>query len=174
MIANVPPLPDRTLLVSTEVSGGNKASVKVTSWVPAMEHPFVLEESAYMVKLPNIVYSLKYDVTDESFSDLRIAVTTDKTVTVDSKLYRWPWSNVFGHTGVCWKRQNGKCALTDVPQKAVGEFLSTPNNRDLWGVSSSYNGPRMTYEEFLTKTQSGVNPDWLIPLNKTVTEFHNN
>lgn len=169
----LPPLPERTLIVTTKESSSDTIFV-LTGWIPSTEQPFLLNEQIYTVKLPNLVYHLQYSKTTEIASDLHLAVTTD-SVTPDTRLFRWPFSNVYAGGNLCWTKQ-WSTELKDVITTGVFEFLETRNNQDLFGVGRSYNGPHHSYSELLKhleSTQEVIPQDWLIPLNKTVQEFHN-
>ena len=169
-VTSLPQLPERALFVGTEETPNN-LYVTVTAWMPKMEHPFLYAEHAYMVPVPTISYRVKWHAQSKRVVAFQLAITTDEVVTPDSPLYRWPWSNVYNDGKVCWT-QSWKSELKDVERNGVYAFIGTPNNTDLWGLGRSHNGPKMSYAEFLAETEKGINPDWLIPLNKTVAEFH--
>jgi hypothetical protein len=169
----LPQLPERVLFVNTTESP-QRFDITVTGWVPGLEYPFLYQERSFLVRVPTMVYQIEWNANDKVVQSLRLAVTTDDTVTAESRLYRWPFSNVYGHSQrVCWT-EHVQCDLHEVVEKAVFGFLQTPNNRDLFGVGSSHNSPYRDYEEFLQAVvdNGGVPVEWLIPLGKTVAEFH--
>lgn len=106
-------------------------------------------------------------------TEFSIAVSTDTVVTAESSLFRWPFSNVYHDGRVCWTAQVS-CELREVVEQGVFGFLQTPNNTHLYGLGASHNAPYREYDEFLSAVQDshGVPSDWLIPMGKTVSEFH--
>ncbi|WP_029423402.1 hypothetical protein [Alicyclobacillus macrosporangiidus] len=172
-VTKLPRLPDRTLLIDiAECSAWT--DVILTGYVPATEYPMVYQGVSYLVHIPTMVYRVRWNQQDKRLIGLSIAVTTDTVVTETSPLYRWPYSNVFADGRACWTH-NTVCELHEVVEKGVFAFLGTPNNRDLFGVGTSQNSPYRDYAAFLeaVQAQGGIPQEWLIPLGRTVTEFHN-
>jgi hypothetical protein len=172
----LPHLPERTLFVETDETP-QWLDVTVTGWVPSLEYPFIYNESSYLVKVPTMVYQVRWNQNEKRVRGLWLAVAADEVVTPQTKLYRWPFSNVFTGEKVCW---NGlgqiECELDQVIERALFGFLQTPNNRDLYGVGSSQNSSHRDYVDFLQAVQAekGVAEEWLIPLSKTVQEYREN
>lgn len=168
----IPRLPERTLLVDV-VETAMWKDVFLTGWIPATEYPFVYDGHSYLCRIPTMIYRVRWCETDNTLGTLSLCVTTDDVATVDSPLYRWLFSNVYPGGNVCWTSKV-ECELHEVIEKAVFGFLQTPNNRDLFGQSSSQNSPYRDYDTFLTAVRdtNGVDPEWLIPRQETVPEFH--
>ncbi|KPV45689.1 hypothetical protein AN477_01935 [Alicyclobacillus ferrooxydans] len=168
----IPQLPERVLFVDTEETVDD-LTVVMTGWVPGVEYPFVFRERMYLVQMPTIVYRVRWSNRKKAIMELSIAVSTDTKVTAESSLFRWPFSNVYHDGRVCWTAQVA-CELREVVEQGVFGFLQTPNNTHLYGLGASHNAPYREYDEFLRSVQDhqGVPSDWLIPIGKTVVEFH--
>ncbi|MCL6443709.1 MAG: prokaryotic E2 ligase family D protein [Alicyclobacillus sp.] len=168
----IPRLPERTLLVDTEETP-SWLDVTLTGWVPGLEYAFMYQDKSFLVRIPTMVYQVRWSLHDKKLKALRLAVTIDESVTVDSPLYRWPFSNVYPSGNVCWTF-DVECELHQVVERAVFGFLGTPNNSDLFGQSRSQNSPYRDYESFLSTVQDvgDVPAEWLIPMQQTVAEFH--
>lgn len=175
-IHKLPHLPERTLFVETDETP-QWVDITVTGWVPSLEYPFIYQESSHLVKIPTMVYQVRWNLNNNRLRGLWLAVAADDVVTPQTKLYRWPFSNVYAGQNVCWNALGQiECELNQVIERALFAFLQTPNNKDLYGVGSSQNSPYRDYADFLQAVQDeqGVAEEWLIPLNKTVQEFHEN
>ncbi|WP_029422770.1 hypothetical protein [Alicyclobacillus macrosporangiidus] len=172
-VTKLPRLPDRTLMVDI-AECSRWTDVILTGYVPATEYPMVYQGASYLVHIPTIVYRARWTLQAKRLIGLSIAVTTDSVVTEISPLYRWPYSNVFDDGRVCWTHDT-VCELHEVVNRGVFGFISTPNNRDLFGVGTSQNSPYREYAAFLEAVQAhgGIPHEWLIPLGRTVAEFHN-
>lgn len=170
----IPQLPERVLFVDTEETISD-LSVVMTGWTPGVEYPFVFRERTYLVQLPVIVYRVRWSNSTKTITGLSLAVSADTTITAESTLFRWPFSNVYHDGRVCWSAQVS-CELQEVVERGVFGFLQTPNNTHLYGLGVSHNAPYRGYDEFLRAVQEnqGVLKDWLIPIGKTVSEFHQN
>ncbi|MFD1676094.1 hypothetical protein [Alicyclobacillus fodiniaquatilis] len=169
----IPALPEGTLLVDT-IETPDNFDVIVTGWVPSMEYPFLYEDASYLIQVPTMVYQIRYRTQDKFVREFRLAITDQKTVTPSTPLYRWPFSNVYGDARVCWTATNFQCELHQVIEKGIFGFLQTTNNKDLFGLGKSHNSEYTSYESFLAAVaeRGEVPTEWLIPLNKTVEQFH--
>ena len=172
-ITNLPPLPPRTLLVRVEQTA-RALDVMVTGFVPPIEYPFLFQDQTYMIALPHLVYQMRWREGEKAVKHFRLAVAQE-VPTAQTTLYRWPFSNVMSQEAVCWTAQRFSCDLDQLVEKGVFGFLQTPNNKDGFGLGKSHNGPQGNdYAAFLADvTEHGLQSEWLVPLGKTVAEFHN-
>lgn len=170
---SLPELPERTLFLDTEESVLGLA-VTLTGWVPKLEYPFVLGEESWLISIPTLVYRIRWQEDCEQVTQFHLAVAIEEPVSGQTMLYRYPFSNVYASTEVCWSQSRFTCPLHQVAACGVFGFLQTPNNRDLFGVGISQNSPHRDYREFLNAVRQigSVPVEWLIPLGKSVAQFH--
>ncbi|MCF8568418.1 hypothetical protein LLE49_27245 [Alicyclobacillus tolerans] len=169
---SIPQLPEQAMLVTTEETISD-VTVVVTGWVPGVEYPFVYRDLTYLIPIPNVVYRVRWSRAKTEITELSLAVTTDTVITSETRLFRWPFSNVYHDQRVCWTTRV-TCELREVVERGVFGFMQTPNNIHLYGLGVSHNAPYREYHEFLRAVQDnqGVHADWLIPISKTVMDFH--
>ena len=175
-VTAIPALPPQTLFLKT-VEYTDHTEYVVTGWVKSQTYPFYYQERGkeeglmFTVPLPSIIYKVVWS--QGKILKLSLAVTLENEVEKKSKLYRWPFSNVYDHAGVCWHGRIECPELSEVVEKGVFGFLQTPNNADLFGIGQSQNSSYSNYEEFLRVVETeGLKAEWLIPLTKNVEEFH--
>lgn len=183
-LVRTPELPPNVLLCSV-LEYPTDRDIIVTGWQPPGTWPFVLEtrteaeKKTYVVKLPVLVWRCRWREGTKRLHDLAVAlapVHIDQPNT-GTPLYRYPFSNVYTHRGgaVCWPTmKKHEMELYEVHRKGVAEFLGTPNNRDLYGISASQNSDHAAYEDFMQAIEDngGIEQDWLIPQQIDVQMFH--
>lgn len=186
--SNAPPLPPRTLRLST-IDFPDDVHYILTGWMPPARYPFVLRSDAnlttHSVPMPVIVYRAHLAAGDRKLLSLALTLAPGFPVEapvgrqLETPLYRYPFSNVYGeYNGVkeaaCWPTiGNEELELSEVPTKGIHTFLSIPNNADLYGVGKSHNAPYRGYRELLEAVdRDGLSPDWLIPAQMDVNKLH--
>lgn len=177
-VTEIPQMPPQTLL-SRVVEYTDHTDYVVTGFVAPQSYPFYYqprnakEGMMFTIMLPTVVYKAVWR--QGMIVQLSLSVTLDQTITKETALYRWPFSNVYPGTNVCWNNRVACPELAQAVEKGVFGFLQTPNNADLFGIGRSQNSSYSSYEDFLRAVeQEGLHPEWLIPLNMNVEEFHHN
>jgi hypothetical protein len=122
------------------------------------------------VGIPKLVFAIK--LFKSTIQQMFIVVVKDHTVTEDSQLYYYPFSNVSSYdTKVCFGSNRISELNIDSPIKlhsVIDMFLSMPNNNDSYGQNLS----GLEYRPLL-EALNGKNFDnsWLKPMNKTYKEW---
>jgi hypothetical protein len=100
---DLPPLPERTLLVSL-VERPARRAVAITGWLPPARHAFLLEgrqsggpaaTRSYQVPLPHLVYRAVWDEKERRLSSLSLALCSPELrgdPSAATPLYRYPFS----------------------------------------------------------------------------------
>ncbi len=186
--SDAPPLPPRTMLLST-IDFPDHVEHVLTGWMPPARYPFTLRDdnatTAHSVPLPPIVYRAHLGAGDGRLKSLSLTLAPElreedsPEARLRTPLYRYPFSNVYGEwSGVleaaCWPTiGKQEMALAELPEKAVHAFLSIPNNADLYGAGTSHNAPHRDYRALVAAVEAGgLNPDWLIPAQLDVAGLH--
>ncbi len=185
---HVPPLPPRTLLVST-VDFPEDVHHLITGWMPPARYPFVLRDhgdlTVHSVPLPALVYRAHLGAKDHKLRSLSLTLAPgfpeDGPVErqLETPLYRYPFSNVYGEYGgvmeaCCWPTIGADdVEPSEIPEKGVHAFLSIPNNAHLYGVGTSHNAPHADYRQLLEAVdQGGLKREWLIPAQMDARGLH--
>ena len=186
--SDAPPLPRRTMLLST-IDFPEHVEHVVTAWMPPASYLFALQDedatTTHKVPMPAIVYRAHLRAGDGRLKSLSLTLAPElrpedpPNVKLRTPLYRYPFSNVYGeYAGVleaaCWPTiEKEEMALADLPKKAVHAFLSIPNTAHLYGAGTSHNAPHHDYRALVEDVEAdGLNPDWLIPARLDVAGLH--
>lgn len=183
---SLPPLPAGTVLVDAlERPSGN--SYVLTGTVPEGEHLFALtrggETTTFVLSLPKICYRVVWNEASRTTSEFSLALCSPALTgepTAETHLYRWPFSNVYGHfggvrEGVCWYQRGQVITdLRQVPERLVRAFVAIPNDADRYAGDLTHHAPCGTYETFLQAIEEGgeIPHEWLEPCGLTVEELH--
>ncbi|MEW6635352.1 MAG: hypothetical protein AB1425_00900 [Actinomycetota bacterium] len=184
---SVPPLPPHTLLLAL-LERPSGFTYVLTGFVRPRVHLFVLEHAGHTttheLPLPHLVWRAVWEERTRSLSSLSLALCSPHLdggePTAATRLYRWPFSNVYDRfggamQGVCWPTMRQLTLdLPEIPERAVLGFVGIPNNADLYGRGLSHNAPHSGYREFLEaiEERGGIDHDWLIPADLTVRQLH--
>lgn len=94
----------------------------------------------------------------------------------DSQVFRYPLPHAGGRNGrVCWSLGGVRCALREVPEKAVSTFISAPTDAGPGHARQvSAAAPVPDLRGFLEACEAagGLSHDWLEPFDATVEDFH--
>lgn len=123
------------------------------------------------VGMPSLLFAVI--VVNNRFSKLYLAVTDeDNLVTEDSKLFQYPFSNVFQNTGsVCTGSNSIKIDLSikenlfNIPNM----FFSMPNTAEAF--SPNNNTAKLTFQELGKKLQGIQFPNELLVPNKSLNNY---
>lgn len=193
---DLPALPVGALFADAieRVSG---CSYVVTGAVPPAEHPFVAEgghgeeerdlTTTHDVPLPHVAYRAVWRPDDEGegrhrqgrLGGLSIGLLSPELSgppKADSQVFRWPFPHAGGgHGRVCWGVGGVRCALSEIPEKAVSAFISAPTDAGSGHARqvSSY-APEGRLRPFLEACEhaGGLSHDWLEPFGMSIEEFH--
>lgn len=123
------------------------------------------------VGIPNLLFGVQ--VVNNRVSRLYIVATKDKDITLDSKLYLYPFSNVgTGSGSVCLGGNNiNNFDVTERDNlfKVVDMFFSMPNNTHMY--SNDKNTMRYEYEEMLQALDNKLFDDSLLVENKGCSTY---
>lgn len=103
-----------------------------------------------------------FRIQNQRISKIKIACVKDKILKEDTRLYHYPYSNVFGDHRVCWSYGEYKIDSLDKLQHIPYVFLSTPNNGHVNPQT------RMLFEKY---QNAEFDDETLSPSNKTFAEF---
>lgn len=170
---DLPPLPRNALMASARETP-TEESFSVTAWLPPASWALLYGGRAYGVRMPAICY--RVDWSEGAVRDLYLGLAPWSAPVPghDTKLYRWPFSNVFPDGKACWHpRPRHECELRWAAS-AVAAFMAVENNLDLYRLGSSQNSGHVKYEGFLAAAaDEGLRSEWLIPLGLTAEGLHN-
>lgn len=177
----LPPLPQGTMHVGMIEYPGDR-DIIVTGWTPARLWPSKLVErvggQTFVVPLPPIVWRAQWNETSRKLGGLALTVAHPDERTPpspESKLYKFPLSNVWGRAAVCWPTMtNEQMALGEIAHMGVDIFMGIPYNHELFGVAASQNSPHSDYLEYLgaLAAKDDFPAEWLLPAGISVEEFH--
>lgn len=107
---------------------------KVVQVVPKSKALVQYKGLKFLVPFPALAFSTT--VTDGKIVDSRVFAVADKEINDATKLYHYPFGNVYSHGEICWGG-TGILKRTDYrsPKDLAGipmEFLSAATNDDLW------------------------------------------
>jgi len=122
---------------------------EVALWYPALYADITYQKTLYEhFPLPRLVFSFGYTPEGKTIS-YRLAVIADKKPTPNTKLYEYPFSNVYTHTGICIGAANIIPKYKNINKLAAlpNYILSLPNNDHMF--NPKYNKLRLGYRELL-------------------------
>jgi hypothetical protein len=147
-------------------------------WHPALYADITYQKTLYEhFPLPRLVFSFGYTPEGKTIS-YRLAVIADKTPTPKTKLYEYPFSNVYSHTGICIGAANSMPIHKSLRTLATlpNYILSLPNNDHMF--NPKYNKLGLGYRELLDHLRDKP-PEYyyekvLVPRNGTLQDFIDN
>lgn len=120
--------------------------------------------------LPTMLMAIR--VTNGHFSEAKVCMVTDKRITYNTKLYRFPLANVFSDTRICWGRN--RLSELDLNQysdvsKIPGMFLTMPfNDHNYHGANTS----KLEFRKLLEYLEkNNFDKKWLVPLGTTYDQW---
>ena len=164
-------LPPNCLHIGID-SDGNKA---YCLWYPRLYADTSYHETAYLnFPLPRLVFAFHVD-TEGKIGECRMGVVADEKPTMETVMYRYPFSNVSGTRGaICiganaLPRYKTPHALANLP----AFLLSIPNGDHSFSVLNNKLGLqyRDLLEHLKDKEPSYYYSDVLIPNGKTLKDF---
>lgn len=122
------------------------------------------------VGMPKLIFCIK--MLKNIIQDIYVGAVKDTVITEDTQIYKYPFSNVFSDTRICFG--GNRISKFDIKNPVMLHsmpdlFLSMENNNDSYGHA---NNSGKDYRVLLEELQSNTfNNDWLIPLNKTYGDW---
>jgi hypothetical protein len=197
----LPALPRGALFVDL-VERNSGSSYAVTGAVPPATHPFVAQggfgegegglTTTHDVPLPHVVYRAVWREPARvgekgSLDDLCVALCSpdlEGPASADTQVFRWPYAHAYDASSdgpgayygrVCWGVGGVRCGFSEIPERAVGAFVSAPNDAGPGhaGQLSPY-APTTDLRGFLRACEDngGLSHDWLEPFGMTLEDFH--
>lgn len=146
-------------------------SYTISMFVPKSNVDFnYADETFSQVGYPNLIFVAK--TFKNTISQSFVVAVKDNYITNDTKLYKYPLSNVFSSGGICWGGNKLPSFdelrwLERLPQI----FLSSPINEHNYGGANSSN---LQVRPILNELKDKAFPnDWLVPMKVSYGEWIN-
>ena len=117
------------------------------------------------IQLPNILFASR--VVGGKHNCSFIVCTYEDNITDETKLYNFPFPNVFGNTSICWGANGNstflECKSTDV-SKLLSMFLTMQFTDHNFSYNNKCGMPVRKFLDYL-KDKGTINKEWLVPHN---------
>lgn len=109
----------------------NGTGFSVIVSVPAKVAPFQYFDSVYLIPFPRLIFYFSFE--DGAMQSACCFAAKDEELSKDTKLFHYPFSNVYNNGKICFGRnQIPKCKTLSDVDDVVRLFYAAPSNADLW------------------------------------------
>lgn len=99
--------------------------------VPAQKRPMMYFEDVYMVPFPTLAFLFKVDA--GNLTESYCFAVKDKKISRESRLFRYPYGNVYDSGKICWGNNFlGKILQMKGLDRVIQLFFGSETNDDLW------------------------------------------
>lgn len=168
VILQTPLLPRGTLLYQQTSLGERVVMVVEPMVAPVRLGKAVIEN----VHFPRLIFS--FSIRQNRVVMVRLVAVKDREINENTPLYRYPYSNVYEDTHVCWSELPIQIQQMSELSRIPYRWFGSENTFCLYG-NNNLSG--LEYRAYLESNQSdkreGFNEDTLMPLNLTFGEWMN-
>ncbi|WP_195972529.1 hypothetical protein [Clostridium thermobutyricum] len=134
------------------------------------KYPFSVYSQFYgFCGMPQTIFAI--EIINNSFSNMYVTVCTDKLIKSNSKLYKYPFTNVYANGRVCTGANSIKGKFIDGEStfKIIDYFYSMPNT--LENYSTANNSKHLELSQLATYLKDKEFEDSLLVSNKSCSSY---